>query len=94
MKFPGCRIVRNEVGDILISMSDNIVRIIPFILSRQKPGQADDKASNEEKHLYSILAGTILYLAQTVLTQGCFVASKIRKRLRSFLFLIPLKQAA
>lgn len=82
-KFLGSNITRDDLHNISMHMADYLSRIRPVNLTKGRTIEPNAHASGEETKGYRPLAGTLLFLGQTVLPQACLVASKMQQQLGS-----------
>lgn len=66
-----------------MSTSEYLDRTKAMYVTKIKCGQPSKKPNATETHLNQSLAGTLLYLGKTILSQACVIAFKIKQRLAS-----------
>lgn len=85
LRFLGCQIeVYADAPEKLcarISMYNYLRRVRRVRISKDRKTSPNRPAHDRERSEYRSLAGTLLYVGQSVLPQACFVASKVQQRL-------------
>lgn len=66
---------------IELSMWDYLEKPLPVQLSRTRAKQRDEKATAEEVSAYRGLAGTLMYMGNSVIPQAAMVTSKMQQNL-------------
>lgn len=79
-RFNGCEI---EVGcdAIEISMWGYLEKLSPIQISRSRNKQRDERVTKEEERSYRALAGTLMYLGNSIIPQASMATSKMQQRL-------------
>lgn len=79
-RFNGCEIdVRDDM--IELSMWDYLDKLVPVKLSRARSKQKDEKATPAEESAYRALAGTLMYMGNSVVPQAAMTTSKMQQHL-------------
>lgn len=66
---------------IELSMWDYLERLLPIPLSKFRGKQTDERVTNEEEFSYRGLAGTLMYLGNSILPQASMTTSKMQQKL-------------
>ena len=79
--FDGCEIAQDDVGNITLSMTRYLERLIPIELSRTRRKQRLEAATEVEIKRYRSLAATLMYLGNAVLPHAAYATSLMQKML-------------
>lgn len=79
--FLGCTIDVSMYCAVSFSMESYLQLVNLIHLSRNRGRQLQERPDNRENVHYRILAGALLYLGQTVLSQASMIESKMQKNL-------------
>lgn len=79
-RFNGCEI---DVGRdaVELSMWDYIEKLSPVELTRERRRQKGEKATASEETAYRALAGTLMYMGNSVTPQASFITSRMQQEL-------------
>ena len=81
IKFNGCSILRDESGDIRMSMNEYVAGIEPVQLSKNRLADVHSKATKHEADVFRTMAGELVWLGSGVYPYAAYLGSTMQRQL-------------
>lgn len=81
INFNGCKISQGSIGNIIMDMTEFLLKLIPIKIEKQRRKSPDERATKKETESFRSLAGSLLWFGNAVMPQASCAASFMQQRI-------------